>query len=185
MKNQYVKTAVMSAFLLSAVGFSGASSAHTVTSTLGSASATNVDVHHTTCFSWTVGVPAGSGEVLGAAARFVGKVQKTDSATNIVKISLGKYDLSGIGNAQSTTTAVGASSSFASLANGNGNYVFAITHSSAASNAYTATFHCEKTTKAGVVAAVGFGDHTGTGVAPINLASPYTTGGDSITIINQ
>jgi hypothetical protein len=182
MKNQSVKTAVLSTLLLAAAGFSQLSSAHTASGTL-AATASNIDVYHTSCFSWGTApyTATPAGEVTGAADRLVGSVQK-DSGTGTVKISLGKIGLSGAGVSASDATIGGAASAFSALNNGNGDYVFAISHTTAVANNYTASIHCEKFTAGGVTAPAGSGDHTGTGVGTDGAGG---TAADFIQIINQ
>lgn len=139
-----------------------------------------------------------------------------NAAANIVTVSIAGKDgsptVAGTGISASTTTAVGAGVQDAASAlwlapwsawvatanngaatNKNGDYIFAVAHSSAVANPYLAEIHCENVAVGASPVPGTNGIHTGTGVTATGgtIASPFagspvgTTGGDFNQIINQ
>jgi hypothetical protein len=164
MKTRVAKQLLLSSGFLAAGLVATTAEAHSVAGSLGSSSANNVDVYHTTCFSWGAdGHPAApAGEVNGPASRIVARISK-GSGSGTIKVSLGKIGLGSLGTGVSATDATtgGTFSSFVTptTGTGNGEYTFVVSHSAAVSNTYTVEFHCEQNN-----GAVGSGSHTGTGV---------------------
>ncbi|MEQ1546201.1 hypothetical protein [Methyloglobulus sp.] len=165
--------------LLSAAGFSGISWGHVAAGTTGGA-IMDVDVYHTSCFSYTSLVNAEPGEVLGAADRFSAKIKRnvTSPAGN-VRVTLGRItglpnpSPSPFANNAAGTTNFGACASITSAVGaGNGLYSFAVSHDTAVANGYQVDFHCEKL--AAIPCSGNF--HTGTGVLTTTPALGSTAG---------
>jgi hypothetical protein len=172
MKNQKIKTTVLSALCLAAAGFSGISWGHTVSpgQSLGSTSILNADVYSVSCFTNDGLVPK----------RFVGQVTKTGAATNQMRISIGRLSTVATGASATTTTTAGSSSAFAQVAAVNGSqHIAVIGQSSAVANTYTADLRCETPAVGALPTPSSSGIEAGTTIAGGTL-----TGGGN-PIINQ
>jgi hypothetical protein len=180
MKHVGVKTSLLSAFTLAAVGFTGVSFGHTVSGrNLASSSVMNVEVFQVLCNNSA----AGGGNGLNPL-RFVGRVNKAATATaNSMRISLGRVGTLGTGATASTaSTTAAASSAFAQLASGNNvTHVAVVGHSTAISNNFSADLHCESVAVGGLPAPNDPTVETGTTI----LGGTIGGGGSPAPIINQ
>jgi hypothetical protein len=113
-----LKTTLLSMSLLSAVGFSGVSAAHTTgAQTLGAALG-STDYFRTVCYSWGNGIHpnAPAGQANGAATAFIA-TKLAGSSANVVVTALG--------------------------GGGNGVKYFKVTHNTAVASTYNVDFHCQ------------------------------------------
>lgn len=141
MKHQLVKTTALSALCLAAAGFSGISWGHDVTGNLAVTNVRNVDVYHVTCFDDGTGVPN----------RFVGAVTRT-SGTNSLRISISSVFAPAVGPLPKDTVGA-AKTAYAQITTGvfdGSEHIAVIGHSTAQSNNYTASLHCEDSTAGGI-----------------------------------
>ncbi len=86
MKNNTLKLTLLSTAMLCAISLSNVSMAHTAPGTLSAAdagTASEIDVYHTSCFTWNAaGAAAAGGESTAAAQRFVARAYHRCSTLN-------------------------------------------------------------------------------------------------------
>lgn len=165
MKNQSVKTALLSTLLLSVAGFSGVSSAHdTGPQTLGAALASK-DIYRTTCFAWGqangVYPNAIAPEVNGPATKFQARFLATAVPANSVNVRV-----TALGSAAPVT--VGPGAAFSTSTEVGGDHYFVVSHNTAVASNYTVEFHCFNAANV----------HTGTGETFSGV--PFFAGGTGV-----